>query len=198
VSYPKQIDADAVLASGLELLEANPFPEISLRAVAARLGVKAPSLYRYFPDKAALERAILGAVHGLLHERLAEAAAGKDGEEGFRAITLAYLEFARERSQLYFFLTERSAEPDTSTEGKELWRFLLSWVGRLSGDADDTDHAVAVWSFLHGFASLEHAGRFGKSGPRGGFDRGLEALIESMRGGRVLADGAAARGAVTS
>lgn len=59
----------------------------------------------------------------------------------------------------------------------EYWNLLLKMVGEVSGDPDDTPGAVTVWSFLHGYVSLERAGRFGASGPQGGFQRGLESLI---------------------
>jgi len=54
---------------------------------------------------------------------------------------------------------------------------------RLAGFAgpDDTAAAVATWSFLHGYATLEHSGAFGASGPKGGLERGVEAFLSNFR-----------------
>jgi hypothetical protein len=53
-------------------------------------------------------------------------------------------------------------------------------VGGLTGDPDDTAAAVAFWAFLYGYVESERSGLFGASGPKGGFEVGLEALIESF------------------
>ena len=57
--HPRQISAELLLATALHLLETEGPAALSLRAVAARMGVRAPSLYHYFPDKAALEAALI-------------------------------------------------------------------------------------------------------------------------------------------
>jgi len=54
-------------------------------------------------------------------------------------------------------------------------------VGDLTGSADDTDAAVALWAFLHGFITLERAGLFGTPGPKGGFARGVKAMAAGLR-----------------
>jgi hypothetical protein len=41
---------------------------------------------------------------------------------------------------------------------------MLEAASGVSGQPDDTAAAFATWSFLHGYATLEHAGAFGASG----------------------------------
>ena len=62
-----------------------------------------------------------------------------------------------------------------------LWTRLLQVVGDLTGSADDTEAAVALWAFLHGFITLERAGLFGTPGPKGGFARGVKAMAAGLR-----------------
>ena len=59
----------AAIEAGLTLLEEREADDLGLREVARAVGVSATALYRHFPDKAALLRALASA--GL--ERLAAA-----------------------------------------------------------------------------------------------------------------------------
>ena len=73
--------------------------------------------------------------------------------------------------------------PETygSKASKAVWNLLLEVVTAISGHPDDTAAAVATWSFLHGYATLEHSGAFGPSGPQGGLERGVEAFLNNFR-----------------
>ena len=78
-----------------------------------------------------------------------------------------------------------------SAERKALWNRLLAVVGALTGEPDDTDAAVAVWAFLHGYAALGASGLYGASGPCGGLTRGIHALARGLapaRGGATAGD----------
>jgi hypothetical protein len=63
---------------------------------------------------------------------------------------------------------------------KSVWDLLLEAASGISGQPDDTAAAVATWSFLHGYAVLEHSGAFGASGPKGALERGLTAFLTSF------------------
>jgi AcrR family transcriptional regulator len=184
MAHPKQLDPTDILATAVSVLEEQGREALSLRAVAGRLGVKAPSLYHHFADKSKLEGAVVAEGHRQLLESLRRAGRDTaDPEQAFRSAAAAYLRFARKHPALYFFTMGHSVpDADTSQPGKTAWNLLLDRVGALSGNPDDTSGAVAAWAFLHGFAVLEHSGRFGKSGPKEGLERGLESLIrQSLR-----------------
>jgi AcrR family transcriptional regulator len=72
------------------------------------LGVKAPSLYRYFPDKEALEAAVAEEILNLMLCEFRAASETADAETRFRRLTDVYLRFARERSSA---LRVRRTEP---------------------------------------------------------------------------------------
>lgn len=177
MAQARKLHSQLVLEAAIDLLEKKGRDAVSLRTIARLLGVKAPSLYRYFGDKAALEAAIVEEGNRLLLEATRSALGRKKRRPAFASVAVAYLEFARKRPVLYAFMMEgRDVPVAASTAGKQLWKLLLGVVAGVSGNLDNTSAAVAVWSFLHGFASLEQAGRFGKAGPQKGFEVGLEAL----------------------
>ena len=53
--------AREVVAAGRRLLEEEGPEALTMRRLAERLGIRAPSLYKHLPDKAALEAAIIAA-----------------------------------------------------------------------------------------------------------------------------------------
>lgn len=179
--YPAKLSPDAILRTALERLEHDGRAAFSIRTLADALGVRASSLYRHYPDRVALEAALADEAARALHAAMRHASAGQRNGAALTAASRAYLAFARERAELYGLLhaprPPGRAEPGA---GKDLWNFLLQLVGGVTGRDDDTGGAVALWAYLHGFASLERSGLFGLSGPRGGFERGLDALTRGL------------------
>lgn len=181
MAYPKLLSSAEILKTAVHLLGHGHADGLSLRAVALELGVKAPSLYRYFLDKEALELAVAAEILGVMLVEFQTASASADPDTRFRRVADAYLRFARERFPLYAFVVQDRPERYGSRAGKAVWNVLLEAASGVSGQPDDTAAAVATWSFLHGYATLEHSGAFGASGPKGGLERGLEAFLSSFR-----------------
>lgn len=182
MAHPKLLSAEEILKSAAHLVEQGDADGLSLRGVAANLGVKAPSLYRYFPDKQALEDAVAETIMNAMLVEFRAASAISEPEARFRRIADVYLRYARERFSSYEFVMKHSHPERYATgAGKAIWDLIVDAASAVSGRADDTDAAVAVWAFLHGYAILEHSGAFGKSGPKGGLQRGIQAFISSFR-----------------
>ena len=182
MAYPKLLTSADILKTAIRLVEQGDADGLSLRAVAAALGVKAPSLYRYFPHKEALEVAVAEEVLRAVWVALQTASEATDPETRFRATADTYLRFARERPALYSLIVQnRIPGVSGSKMGKAVWDLLLQAASGVSGQPDDTAAAVATWSFLHGYATLEQSGAFGASGPQGGLERGLEAFLSNFR-----------------
>ena len=53
--------AREIVAAARELLEAEGPEGLSMRRVAERVGIRAPSIYKHLPDKQALEAALISA-----------------------------------------------------------------------------------------------------------------------------------------
>ena len=180
MAYNKLLSADEILKVAVQMVEQGEADGLSLRAVAAELGVKAPSLYRYFADKGTLELAVAEEALRRMRGELEPAAALADPKARVMAAAKAYLRFTREHYALYSYVFQgRVREAYGSREGKAVWNTLLDAVSEVTGTPDDTASTVAIWSFLHGYATLEHAGGFGASGPHGALELGLNSLLNN-------------------
>ena len=185
MAHPKLLSSEEILKAAVRLVEDGDAGGLSLRAVAAALGVKAPSLYRYFPDKEALEVAVAEEILNVMLVDFRRASATKNPEHRFRRVVAIYLRFARERFPLYTFVIQHNhPERYASGAGKAVWDLIVDVVSAVSEQPDDTAAAVATWAFLHGYATLEHSGAFGPSGPKGGLERGIEALLGNFCSGK--------------
>ena len=182
MAYPKLLSSADIVETAINLIEESGASGLSLRAIAALLGVKAPSLYRYFPHKEALEAAVAQEVLSAILTVLQTVHGNEDPDTRFRETAEAYLGFARERFSLYSLVVQnRLSGAYESKAGQDVWDLLLAVASSVSGRPDDTGATVAMWSFLHGYATLEHSGAFGDSGPQGGLERGLEAFLSDFR-----------------
>ena len=150
---------------------------LSLRGLAASLGLAPNALYRYFSDRAQLEAAMAAESLRRLHLVLKRAAGKKEPRQAIRAIALAYVRFAREHPHVYGMMLSRDAGPEGADVHQESWRFIVEQVGRLSGEAHAREASVALWAFLHGFTVLASARVFGKEKPSTGFEFGLDAWL---------------------
>jgi AcrR family transcriptional regulator len=140
---------DEILAAARDLLEAEGPDALSMRRVADRVGIRAPSLYKHVPDKAALEVALMA--QALEEIGAAVAAAGPS----LSAIAAAYRRWALEHPHLYELATTRPLPRDRLPRGLEE-RAAAPVVDAFG----DRDRARAAWAAAHGLVALELAGRF--------------------------------------
>lgn len=107
--------------------------ELSLRRVAADVGMRAPSLYVYFPSKNALYDALFADAAAEFQERYRRAVSAPDPEAALRAGLACYLRFALEnpgKFQLHFQRPVPSFQPseasfDIARDTYELFRHSL-------------------------------------------------------------------------
>jgi AcrR family transcriptional regulator len=142
--------AREIVAAARELLEAEGPEALSMRRVAERVGIRAPSIYKHLPDKQALEAALISAGF----EEWAEVfeGAGQTPE----ALGRAYRAYALAHPHLYRLMTEKPLARERLESGVEdrAARPIVEAVG------GDPDAARAVWAFAHGMTILELNGRF--------------------------------------
>lgn len=161
-----------ILSAAAELLEETGDEKaVTLRAVARRVGIAAPSIYAHFPDPQAILLAIVREAFGelLQHLQAAQAGAGADPVARLRAACVAYLDFARTQPQRYrvmFGGLWNSAEAVKGTEitesdaaglGQDVLGVLVADLQECvaagySASTDPFADAVALWVGLHGLA----------------------------------------------
>jgi AcrR family transcriptional regulator len=143
-----------IVAAARQILEAEGEAALTMRRLAAHLGMKAPSLYKHFPDKEALELELM--VSGF--EEFAdvfEAAVATSPVSLVAALGAAYRDFARRHPHLYRLMTDRPIPRDRLPEGLEL-RSAMPLVQAMGSQAG----ARAAWGMAHGLVMLELNGRF--------------------------------------
>lgn len=125
-----------------------------MRAIGARLGIRAPSLYKHFADKEAIEVELIAAGFTELAEALETAVAA--GAQPLADVTRTYRAWGLAHPHLYRLATDRPLPRDRLPAGVEdrAARPLLDALG------GDPAAARAAWAMAHGLVSLELAGRF--------------------------------------
>lgn len=156
---------------------------LTLSALAERLGVRQPSLYKHIDSMAGLHRDIAVRAKRDLGEVLARASAGRSGAEAISAMSHAYRAWALQHPARYEAANRMPAPGDVEDEAisvaavQVIADVLTAY--RLDGN-DAVDAIRAFRSTLHGFVSYETAGAFQWSAD---IDRSFERLV----GGFIVA-----------
>ena len=159
---------------------------MSMRTLAARLGVRASSLYRHFPDRSSIEKALAIRAADQLLERMHQSVSGLSGERAVFAASRAYLDYATGDGAFYDIMMQSvviavpTETPVVHESSKQLWDFFLSLISDATKLGDDADGAAALWSFLHGFAVLSRSGQLGETPSKLSFARGTQALVRGL------------------
>lgn len=194
---------EALVAAGEEVLAEAGEAGLTLRAVAAKVGVTQAAPYRHFPDKDALLAAIAARGFGEFKVALDEGVArGKQPVEQLLEAGQAYLAFAMKhpaRVRVMFRLVAgNEAVPELLATAPSAFNVLIDGVRRCqeAGElpaGDPLPLAMACWSMVHGLALLVLDGALGPA-PSPSTLRGLgtEMLRVLMYG--LLAPDAPSRG----
>ncbi len=167
--------AREIAAAARALLEESGPDALTLRTLAARLGIQAPSLYNHFPDKASLEAALIAS--GLFELALTLEAAVNDAADPIAAVAQAYRGYARRHPHLYVLMTERPLPTERLPDGLE-HRAHAPFQRAAAGDPD---RALAVRAFAHGMVLLELTESLGPDSA----DRAWEVGLSSDNGSRI-------------
>lgn len=137
---------------------------LTLAAVARRTGVATPSLYKHVSSLEALQQKVSARVTGELADALADAIAGRSGEDAVRSLAHAYRDYALSHPGRYP-LTQRvpdAGDPEHLAAGERAVQAVFAALRGfgLAGD-DAIDATRMARSALHGFVSLEIHDGFG-------------------------------------
>jgi AcrR family transcriptional regulator len=157
-----------VLAAAERLLvAAGTEDEVSIRAVAAAVGVSPAAIYLHFPDKDALMAAVCTRVFVVFDAALeAAGAAATDPIDDLHRRGRAYVEFGLANPGQYeiIFLTKKDSDrwartPEHERPGAQAYFHLVAAVQRAmdAGAIRDDDAelvATGLWLCVHGITSL--------------------------------------------
>jgi AcrR family transcriptional regulator len=153
---------------------------LTLAALAARLGVRQPSLYKHIDGLDALRRGISVRAKSELAYVLAMAAVGRDGGDAITSIAHAYRAWALEHPGRYAAAQRAPAAGDADDQAASLAVVRVATdvlAGYELHDDDAIDATRALRATLHGFITLEIAGGFGLPVD---IDRSFERLVEGL------------------
>ena len=137
---------------------------LTLAAVAQRLGVKQPSLYKHVHGMAGLQRSIAIRAKSELAETLGRAAVGRARGDAITAMSQAYRRWAIEHPGRYAATQRASTDGDADDAAASLAVAQVVFAvlaGYDLHDDDAVDATRALRSALHGFVSLEVGRGFG-------------------------------------
>ncbi len=154
-----------ILQSAAELLaELGDARLLTMRAVAAAVGVTPPSLYLHFSDKAELLEAVVARGFRSFDALLEDAGEQASSPcEALRQRCLAYVDFALDRPGEYRVLFSAvglgpqalGKESNRPHPGAASFLALVRSVEACTrGNGDGFLRAIQLWSFLHGLVDL--------------------------------------------
>lgn len=151
---------EAIANAARDILVAEGLHAVSLRRVAASLGVTAPALYAHVVDKRDLLQGIVEGEIDRLMQRFADQRAGS-AYDRLRAMSIAYVDYGLQNPDLFramfLFRPELTAEPrdDQPALGSKIHDAFLTVVQQAqeAGELDSGDAelaALTIWTTSHG------------------------------------------------
>ncbi len=141
---------DEILDIASELLEQDGADALTMRELAERLGMRAPSLYKHVRDK---DDIVAGLQERALIDMTAHLAAA---EPGLTSLAAAYRSWALAHPRLYELATRLPLARDTITPGVE----AAAAAPIVAAAGGDENLARALWALAHGLVDLELSNRF--------------------------------------
>jgi AcrR family transcriptional regulator len=164
--------AGEIVATARAILDGEGHDALTMRRLGDDMGMRAPSLYKHFPDKAALLVALIEEALAETGEVLHRAVERPGRRTPVEALLHAYRRHCTERPHLYRLATAGPLPRPHLPAGLE------EWVGAPFELVTGDEHrARALWSLSHGMVLLEIDGRY----PEGAdLDRAWQAAAEAF------------------
>ena len=184
---PARTSTDAIVAAGRAILNTDGLGGLTMQAVAAAVGVRAPSLYKRIENRGALVRLIANDVATELTATLEAAAATGYPSANLRAIALAFRSWALAHPEAFHLLFDRLPEgervdPEVNARSAAV---LIRTAAELAGETHALEAARTVVAWANGFVNMELAGAFWLGGDvDAAFTFGIERLTTAIRPNR--------------
>ncbi len=183
--YPSQVNSDSILSAACEIIEREGVEALALGKVAETLGVKAPSLYRYFKNKAALLEAVnqytLEALFTEFDKSLVDnqLTAGRPIDQ-LVAIAHTFRRFAHQHPRRY--VLAMTAEVAVTRPDEDLLVQMIlpiqAIMAELTGEKASLPALRGFLALIHGFVMLEVHGQLQRGGDlNAAYDDSLRAFL---------------------
>ncbi|MFF2374627.1 TetR/AcrR family transcriptional regulator [Streptomyces xiamenensis] len=161
------LTTDRVVRAGAELADEVGFDEVTVSALARRLGVKVASLYSHLKNSQDLRTRIALLALEEMAERGDAALAGRAGRDALAALGDVYRDYARAHPGRYAAAQLRlDPQAAAASAGGRHARMTRAILRGYALEEPDQTHAVRLLgSVFHGYVSLELGGGFSHSAP---------------------------------
>jgi AcrR family transcriptional regulator len=183
MSAPAKTSDAAICQAVRLLLESKGEAALSMQAIAAEVGIRAPSLYKRFAGRAELlsaaARDALRELAELMHDPLAV----EKTYESLERMAHLYRRFAKKNPRTYalIFSEEMAAREDLMAARLAATEPLLSLLTKTVGKEAALPAARLLVSYLHGFVSMELAKTFRFGGNvNDAFQYGLTKIVDCL------------------
>ena len=176
--YPSQTNRENIINAASDLIERDGVENLSLSSLAAELGIKAPSLYRYVESKDALLHAVIEQTYNKLFEvydAVIEEANGGTAEILLN-LAKAHYAFAHQNPNTYM-LAYFTPNPEFSGNPNMLRERAIAVqriIEQISGKENSLPAYRGLLALVHGYIMLELNGQFRRGGD---LERMLEQIV---------------------
>ena len=168
---PQRTSLEAIVAAGRAALEDGGPEHVTMNAVADRVGVRAPSLYKHVRDREALLGMVAAATLEELRERM-------EGQDSLAGLAHTCRSFARDYPEGFRLIQTRTAAAEDLARASEP---VLAAARKAVGDADALEAARFMTAWLTGFITMELAGAFRLGGDLDkAFEYGIERVAAAL------------------
>lgn len=152
-----------VVAEAARVADEVGLERLTLAAVAGRLGVRLPSLYKHIAGLEALQVHLAAAAGRELAAELSAATVGRSKGDALLAMAHAYRAFALRRPGAYAATLRAPEDGDEEHQAAAMavLQVVLSVLAGFGLEGEDAIDAVrGLRALLHGFVAIEAAGGF--------------------------------------
>ena len=186
--------SERIKAVALEILESEGPEAVSMRRIAAGLGITPMAIYHPFRNKEALLHAIVDGEFALFHEEVRQLPQSGPHVRRLLAILDEYVLYAFRRPRIFdYVFSER--RPDARRYPEDFRARRSPTLNHLAdavsaamddgylGRSDVWEVALGIWAHVHGFVVLYRAGRFSLSEAdfQALVHRSLRRLLDGLR-----------------
>lgn len=180
---PDRTSLDEIVAAARDILEREGLAAVTMQAVAKRVGVRAPSLYKRVDSRNALIELVAKTAVNELGDRIdAAAPASADPHMELRQVARDLRAFAHENPRVYqlIFAGSDATRPDPQVLARASAP-VLRVTAELVGSEYALEAARTITAWAHGFIGMELAGAFKLGGDiDNAFEFGTELLADAL------------------
>lgn len=168
---------DRITAAATWLLTEHGAAGVSMRKVAAAVGITPMAIYQYFPDRETLLNAVADAAFAELVRRWESAPRSTAADERMREMLVDHVDFALAQPRLYdYMFTERRDQArkfpaDFRARKSPTFNLVADAIsdgvdqGLFHGGDDILETSLMFAALLHGLIQLHHGDRIGMPDP---------------------------------